>query len=57
LGKIFLKGELDMNSKLGNTNNNKGEDGKFSKKNIKHRPKDESSRAIFGAKDNQKHLD
>lgn len=46
-----------MNSKLTNTTNNKVEDGKFSKKKVKHRPKDESSRAIFGVKDNQKYID
>lgn len=45
---------IDMNNKLTNTNNNKGEDGKFAKKNIKHSPQDESTRAIFGAKDNEK---
>ncbi len=46
-----------MNNKLTNTTNNKGEDGKFPKKNIKHSPKDESTRAIFGAKDNEKNFE
>ena len=43
-----------MSNKLSNTNNNKDEDGKFKSKKIKHDPKDESSRAVFGAK-NEKH--
>lgn len=45
-----------MDNKLKNTTNNKSEDGKFSKKNIKHSPKDESSRAVFGERD-EKHLE
>ncbi|AJA48674.1 hypothetical protein CPAST_c26060 [Clostridium pasteurianum DSM 525 = ATCC 6013] len=34
-----------MSNDLTNTKNNKKEDGNFKKKNIKHSPKDESSRA------------
>lgn len=48
---------IDMNNKLINTTNNKNQDGKFTKKNIKHSPKDESSRAVFGEKSDEKHLD
>lgn len=36
-----------MNDKIRNTNNNKNEDGKFKKKNIKHDPQAESSRAVY----------
>jgi hypothetical protein len=45
-----LEGEIFMNNKLKNTTNNKAEDGKFPKKNIKHSPTDESSRAEFGVR-------
>lgn len=41
---------LYMNNKLANTQNNKIEDGHFKKKNIKHSPKDESSRAALDEK-------
>ncbi|AKA72001.1 MULTISPECIES: CPC_1213 family protein [Clostridium] len=37
-----------MENKMKNTNNNKKEDGKFKKKNIKHDPQEESARAKFG---------
>lgn len=37
-----------MENKMKNTNNNKKEDGKFKKKNIKHDPEAESVRAKFG---------
>ncbi|MDP4179242.1 MAG: CPC_1213 family protein [Bacillota bacterium] len=37
-----------MADKMEVTNNNKKEDKKFKKKNIKHDPQDESSRAVFG---------
>lgn len=36
-----------MNSKTRVTFNNKKEDGKFKKKNIKHDPQAESSRNVF----------
>jgi len=36
-----------MPNKIRNTANNKKQDGKFKKKNIKHDPQSESSRAIF----------
>lgn len=39
-----------MNNKLANTQNNKTEDGHFKKKNIKHSPKDESSRPTVDEK-------
>ena len=39
-----------MNNKLANTQNNKTEDGHFKKKNIKHSPKDESSRPTLEEK-------
>ncbi|MBV7275295.1 CPC_1213 family protein [Clostridium thailandense] len=45
-----------MQNKMNYTTNNKKEDGKFKKKNIKHDPLDESSRAKFGAP-SEKHLD
>ena len=45
-----------MENKIKTTRNNKKEDGGFKKKNIKHSPKDESSRAAFGAP-GEKHLD
>ncbi len=35
---------------------NKKKDDNFKKKNIKHSPKDESARAVFGAPE-EKHLD
>ncbi|WP_281064316.1 CPC_1213 family protein [Clostridium muellerianum] len=41
-----------MDNKMKTTNNNKKEDNKFKKKNIKHSPKDESSRAKFGLDEN-----
>ena len=34
-------------NKMRNTTNNKKQDEKFKKKNIKHDPQEESSRAIF----------
>ncbi|MDF2880724.1 MAG: hypothetical protein K0R54_1281 [Clostridiaceae bacterium] len=37
-----------MQNKLKNTQNNKKEDGRFKKKNIKHDPSAESARAVFG---------
>ncbi|EET84969.1 conserved hypothetical protein [Clostridium carboxidivorans P7] len=37
-----------MENKMKNTNNNKKEDGKFKKKNIKHDPQAEGARAKFG---------
>ncbi|WP_163247980.1 MULTISPECIES: CPC_1213 family protein [Clostridium] len=37
-----------MSSKMRNTKNNKMQDGKFKKKNIKHDPQAESARAVFG---------
>lgn len=37
-----------MQNKLKNTQNNKKEDGRFKKKNIKHDAAAESSRAVFG---------
>lgn len=40
-----------MENKIKNTNNNKKEDGSFPKKNIKHSPKDESARTVFGKKE------
>lgn len=43
-----------MRNKSAPTQENKKEDGKFKSKNIKHSPKDESSRAVFGARD-EKH--
>jgi hypothetical protein len=36
------------NNKMKVDNNNKKEDGKFKKKNIKHDPQAESTRAVFG---------
>lgn len=36
-----------MNNKMKFTQNNKKEDGRFKKKNIKHDPQAESSRAVF----------
>ncbi len=39
-----------MENKMKTTNNNKKEDGKFSKKHVNHNPNDESSRAKFGSK-------
>ncbi len=42
-----MKGELKMHSKMRETVNNKKQDGKFKKKNIKHDPQAESSRAVF----------
>lgn len=42
-----MKGEFRMDNKLKNTVNNKKEDGKFKKKNIKHGHK-ESARTVFG---------
>lgn len=38
-------------------NNNKKEDGKFKKKNIKHDPQAESTRATFGTGRAPKELD
>lgn len=37
-----------MENKNKITKNNKREDGKFKKKNIKHDPNAESARAVFG---------
>lgn len=45
-----------MENKIKRTANNKDEDGRFKKKNIKHDPQAESSRAVFGAP-GEKHLD
>jgi hypothetical protein len=43
------KGEIVMpNNKMKADNNNKKEDGVFKKKNIKHDPQAESTRAAFG---------
>lgn len=42
-----MKGELNMQNKMKVTFNNKKEDGRFKKKNIKHDPQAESSRAVF----------
>lgn len=44
-----MKGELKMshNDKRSCTFNNKKEDGKFKKKNIKHDPQAESSRMVY----------
>jgi hypothetical protein len=42
-----MKGEFNMNSKIKDTVNNKNQDGKFKKKNIKHDPQAESSRNVF----------
>ncbi|MDP4145642.1 MAG: CPC_1213 family protein [Bacillota bacterium] len=39
-----------MNNKLKNTAENRKEDGKFKKRNIKHDPQAESSRAVFSAR-------
>jgi hypothetical protein len=36
-----------MTNKMKSDNNNKKEDGHFKKKNIKHNPIEESSRAVF----------
>lgn len=47
---------FSLGNKMNITNNNKKEDGNFKKKNIKHNPKEESSRAVFGAP-GEKHLD
>lgn len=44
-----------MKNKSAPTQGNKKEDGKFKSRNIKHSPKDESSRAVFGSPD-EKHL-
>lgn len=35
-------------NKMKSDNNNKKEDGRFKKVNIKHDPQEESSRAVFG---------
>lgn len=40
---------MDQKNKMKVSNNNKKEDRHFKKKNIKHDPQDESSRAVFGA--------
>lgn len=42
------KGVIIMSCKMRNTKNNKMQDGKFKKKNIKHDPQAESARAVFG---------
>lgn len=42
-----MKGELNMDSKMRITFNNKKQDGNFKKKNVKHDPQAESSRAVF----------
>jgi hypothetical protein len=42
-----VKGELNMHSKMRDTVNNRKHDGNFKKKNIKHDPQAESSRAVF----------
>jgi hypothetical protein len=39
---------MKSGDKLKNTNNNKKQDGSFSKKNIKHDPNAESARIKFG---------
>lgn len=44
----FEKGVVRVSSKMRNTKNNKMQDGKFKKKNIKHDPQAESARAVFG---------
>ncbi len=44
----ILSSRYIMQNKLKNKQNNKKEDGKFRKKNIKHDPAAESSRAVFG---------
>lgn len=36
-----------MDNKMRNTSNNKKQDGKFKKKNIKHDPQAESARIVF----------
>lgn len=36
-----------MRNKMRDTVNNKKQDGRFKKKNIKHNPQAESSRAVF----------
>lgn len=45
-----------MQGKIKLTNNNKDEDGRFKKKNIKHDPQAESSRATFSFP-REEHLD
>lgn len=45
-----------MDDKMKVSNNNKKEDKNFKKKNIKHDPQDESSRAVFG-EPGEKHID
>lgn len=37
-----------MHSNMSDTKNNRKQDGKFKKKNIKHNPNAESARAVFG---------
>lgn len=39
---------MDAKDKLKKTNQNKKEDNRFQKKNIKHDPNAESARAVFG---------
>lgn len=39
-----------MDNKPKDTQNNKTEDSKFKSRNVKHSPKDESSRATYSAK-------
>lgn len=36
-----------MSDKIARTKNNKKQDGDFKKKNVKHDPQEESSRAIY----------
>lgn len=45
------------NNKMRVDNNNKKEDGRFSKKHIKHDPQDESSRAVFNNPIQRQELD
>lgn len=41
--------------KMKKTKNNKKEDGKFPNKHINHDPQAESSRAVFGEENNERH--
>lgn len=42
---------MSSNNKKKSTKNNKKEDGKFHSKHIKHDPRAESARAVFGLQD------